>query len=178
MRAGFRLLFFLLLSAIWLGGCSLLHPHRITNPNLPPGYKEQQKAARKARKDGAKAAENEAKARKKTKDPDTDNAAGTAPGTAPTQAAAVDKSQVASTLPDKSTVKFDKQGLMKKPKLKHRRYYKPAPKPFRPLQSIRTFFKKLTKRHGKSSSAPKAPPGSAAPKPDSTPAPVPTGLTP
>lgn len=177
-RAGLRLLLFLLLSAAaGLSGCALLHPRRITNPNLPPGYKAEQRAARQAQKNSAKAAASESKARQKNKDADAESTGGTAAGAAPTPSdAASGTGQPSRALPDKPTVKYDKNGLMKKPKLKRRHYYKPDPKPFRPLQSIRTFFKNLRKkRHAQSSDKAKA-----APKTPAAPAPAPvnSGLTP
>ena len=186
MRVGFHLLLFLLLSTAGLGGCTLLHPHRITNPPLPAGYKAQIKAAEKAKKDGVKAAKNEEKSRlaekQKRKDQDAADApADATPSATPIDAAPV-SAQAISTLPDKSGVKYDKHELMKKPKLKHRRYYKPVREPFNLKKSIRKFFKKLTrKRHGKPQSTPKSAPESPAapaPTPTPTPAPVDTGLTP
>lgn len=177
MRASSRLLAFLLLSAVWLGGCTLLHPHRITNPNLPPGYKQQQRAARKAQKNSAKAAQNEAKARKKSQESgeDTSGSAKAADTDAASKQAA---SQASSDRPDKSTVKYDKKGLMKKPKLKRRHYYKPTPKPFRPLHRIRVFFHNLIhKHHGQPKAAPKSPADAPA-KPTVPAAPADTGLTP
>lgn len=176
-RSGFRLLLFLLLSAVaGLSGCTLLHPRRITNPNLPPGYKEQQRAAQKAQKNSAKAAANEAKARrKKAQDPDAE-ATSTAAGAAPTEAA-TGTGEASRALPDQPTVKYDKNGLMKKPKLKRRHYYRTPTKPFGPWQKIRDLFRKKPQRyHGKSHSEPK--PAPAEPTPAPTPAPAKTGLTP
>jgi hypothetical protein len=181
MRSGFRLLTFLLLWATGLSGCTLLHPFRITNPPLPAGYVAKVKAAEKAKKDSQKALKDEEKTRKqekkKAQDEDaTDTPTGSTPSATPTEAAPIN-TQATSSLPDKSGVKYDKHELLKKPKLKHRRYYKPARKPFRPWHSIRTFFKKLTtKHHGKPAPAPKSAPAS----PSATPAPAPadTGLTP
>lgn len=176
-RAGFRLLSFLLLSALWLGGCTLLHPHRITNPNLPPGFKEQQRAARRAQKNSLRASQNDAKTRKEAKDQEaiggTDSPT---PGAAPSATAAASDEQPTRVGADKSTVKYDKHGLMKKPKLKQRRYYKPAPKPFQPWQRIRNLFKKNPKRHGKSAPAPRPAEPKAPVSP--TPAPATNGLTP
>ncbi|WP_375418860.1 hypothetical protein [uncultured Hymenobacter sp.] len=176
MGPGSRLLFFLLLSIFGLGGCTLLHPHRITNPNLPPGFKEQQRAARKSRKNSLRAADNEAKARrKKAQDPDAADDPGTASGAAPTATAATDDGQTRRAGADKSTVKYDKNGLMKKPKLRHRRYYKPAPPPFGPWQRLRNLFKKKPSRHhGTPKSGKSAPKAPASP----TPAPADTGLAP
>ena len=180
MRSGLRLLTFLLLSTLGLSGCSLFHPFRIKNPPLPAGYKAKEREAKKAKKDLVKAAKNEEKARlkekEKNKDDDTADApANSTPDATPDDAAAK-STQATSSLPDKSGVKYDKHELLKKPKLKRRRYYKPAPKPFRPLHSIRMFFKKLTtKHHGKPKSTPKS---KSDPKSPAVPAPVDTGLTP
>lgn len=181
MRSSLHLLFFLLLSTAGLSSCSLFRPFHIKNPPLPAGYKAKEREAKKAKKDLAKAAKDEEKNRKKElaknkdKDPDEEPAAASTPSATPTEAAPV-ATQASSSLPDKPGVKYDKHELLKKPKLKHRRYYKQAPKPFRPWHSVKMFFKKLTtKHHGKPKSAPKSAPESpAAP----TPAPVDTGLTP
>ena len=182
MRPGIRLLLCLLCFASLSGCTRLLHPHRITNPPLPAGFKEKQKAERQARKKGMQAAKNEEKTRlkasKKSKDEDSDDtAAAAAPSAAPVATDATAQGQLTTALPEKSTVKYDKNGLMKKPKYKHRRYYKPAPKPFRPFDGIKALFKRKPKRHD--NDKPKlqgkdAPALDAAP----TPAPVDTGLTP
>ena len=174
-RFGYHI-FLLLLSALALGSCTLLHPHRIPNPKTPAEFKEKQKAARQAQKNGAKAAKSSAKASRKPKDQETDDSAGAAPSAAPSDAAATD-AQASTSLPNKSTLKHDKKtGLMKKPDMKRLRYYKyqTARKPFRPFGFITKLFKRKSQRHEKSKSEPQPP---AAPTP-AAPAPVDTGLTP
>ena len=171
---GFRSLLVLLLSALALGGCSLLHPHRIPSPKVPAEFKAQQKAARKAQKNGAKAAKNAAKVSRKNQDQETDDSAGAAPGAAP--ADATTEGQGTASLPNKSTVKYDKKsGLMKKPNMKRLRDYKyqTARKPFRPFGFLSTLFHQKPKRHDQDQPSPAR---NAAPP--AAPAPADTGLTP
>ena len=131
----------LLLAA--LGGCSVyhkvFHPYRLPTPKPSPEFKAQQKEAR-ARKKAA--AQPTPLFRKKAAAPeeaatDVSTPSGAVAGTGP--AAPVDAA-AARTLPERSTVRYDKQGLMKKPKLARRRIHKSST-PFRPWQSIRNFFK-------------------------------------
>ena len=132
----------LLLAA--LGGCSVyhkvFHPYRLPTPKPSPEFKAQQKEAR-ARKKAA--AQPTPLFRKKAAAPeeaatDVSTPSGAVAGTGP--AAPVDAAAAARTLPERSTVRYDKQGLMKKPKLARRRIHKSST-PFRPWQSIRNFFK-------------------------------------
>ena len=91
------------------------------------------------------------------------------------------------TLPDRPTVRYDKSGLMKKPKLIRRRIHKPS-KPFRPWQSIRNFFKyglhakpNYSPDHRPAAPAPASPPdaqpdgNSPTPAPDAAPDAAPAG---
>ena len=177
-RFGFYI-FLLLLSTLVLGSCTLLHPRRIPNPKTPAEVKAKRKAARKAQKNAAKASQSTNKPRRKNKEQETDDSAGAAPGADPAAATApTADAQAATTLPDKSTLKYYKKtGLMKKPDMKRLRYYKikPARKPFRPLHAIRSLFRKKPKRHEKDSAKP-APDQPL--KAEPAPAPVDTGLTP
>ena len=154
----------LLLAA--LGSCSVyhkvFHPFRLPTPKASPEFIAQQKAAEKAKKDKMPSG-----LFKKRKAAATDPEAATdvsTPGggtiTAPSGA------PVARTLPEKSTVRYDKNGLMKnKPKLMRRRVHKNT-KPFRPWQLVRNFFKYGL--HGKPNYDPshRAAPRVPAPAPD------------
>ena len=55
-------------------------------------------------------------------------------------ASASTASDAARTLPEKSTVRYDKQGLMKMPKMNRRKVHNYS-KGFHPIESIRNFFK-------------------------------------
>jgi hypothetical protein len=81
----------------------------------------------------------------------------------------------ARTLPERATVRYDKQGLMKKPKLIRRRINKPASKPFRPWKALRHYLK--FKRYGKPNYSPDHRPAAPAPDaaPDAAPDTVPGG---
>ena len=120
-----------------LGSCSVFHPYRMPTPKASPEFKAQQKAAARARK------KQESVPLFKKKPNPADEEAATDVST-PTRGpmASVATTPEARTLPERATVHYDKQGLMKnKPKLMRRRRNKPAPKPFRPWKSIRHFFK-------------------------------------
>ena len=119
-----------------LGGCRIFHPYRLPTPKPSPEFKAQQKAAEARKKAGANASgglfkKKSAVSEEAATDVSTPSGAATA---------AVPTAEVARTLPERSTVRYDKQGLMKKPKLMRRRVNKTS-KPFRPWQSIRSFFK-------------------------------------
>jgi hypothetical protein len=162
------------LLGVWLlSSCSLyhkvFHPYRLPTPKPSPEYIAQQKA-KKEKEKGLLAFTHDKKKEKSVEGgPDVEAATdvSTPSGgtvTAPSQAPA------ARTLPEKSTVRYDKKGLMKKPKLKRRKVNKQH-KPFRPWQSIRDFFKyglhkKPDYEHGASPKAPKE---------ESTPDAAPTG---
>ena len=136
-----RLLLLVLLTAA-LGSCSLyrkvVHPYRLPTPKPSPEFIAQQKAKEKAHKAQEKAASD---IRKTKKDAATEEAAtdvSTPSGGALATTAATPAE--ARTLPERPTVRYDKRGMMKKPKLMRRRVHK-YHKPFRPWQSIRSFFK-------------------------------------
>ena len=131
----------LLLAA--LGGCSVyhkvFHPYRLPTPKPSPEFLAQQKADKEARKAAAQPAPLFKKKSAAPEEEATDVSSptgGPVAGTATTPAA----TPATRTLPDRPTVRYEKSGLMKKPKLMRRRIHKPS-KPFRPWQSIRNFFK-------------------------------------
>ena len=153
-------------------GCSLyrkvFRPYRLPTPKPSPEFVAQQKASDRARRTREKAAGAGSLFRKKT-DPATEEAATDV--SSPTRASAPDAATPAAReLPERATVRYDKQGLMKKPKLMRRRKNKPAGKPFRPWQSVRHFFK--FRFHAKPNYDPDHRPAPKAPAPD---APVPDG---
>jgi hypothetical protein len=166
----------LLLASV--GSCSLYHkvhhPYRLPTPKPSPEYIAQQKKKKedeKLRNDLAKAS---ASARKKsgggTEEAATDVSMPSA------DAAAAAPSEARGTLPEKSTVRYDKQELMKKPKLMRRRRHKHR-KGFHPIESIRNFFKyglhakpNYSPDHRPAPKEPKAAPDEATP--DSEPAPT------
>ena len=140
------------LLATGLSGCTLyhevVHPYRLSTPGLSPEYLAQQKADKKARKARAKEASSSRSdresgskglfGRKKDKDPEaaTDISS---PSGAPLASAAATSPAETRTMPEKSTVRYDKHGHMKN-KLK-RRHIRSVHKPFRPWQSFRNFLK-------------------------------------
>ena len=125
------------LLAAGLGSCTIFHPYRLPTPRPSPEFREQQKAAEARKKAGAKAAD-DGLFRKRT--PASEEAA-TDVSTPARSAAAVPVEATARTLPERSTVRYDKQRLMKKPKLMRRRRHNKGGRPFRPIESIRSFFK-------------------------------------
>ena len=141
----FRSLLGVLLLAA-LGSCSLWrkihHPYRLPTPKPSPEYIAQQKKKKedeKLRNDLAKSA---ASAKKKsgggTEEAATDVSMPNNDGAAATNGTSDIKSSV---YPERSTVKYDKQLIMKKPKLKRRRRHNKGGKGFHPIESIRNFFK-------------------------------------
>lgn len=118
-----------------LGGCKIFHPYRLPTPKPSPEFKAQQKAAEARKKAGANASGGLFK--KKSAVPEEAATDVSTPSGAATAAVPI---AAARTLPERSMVRYDKQGLMKKPKLMRRRVNKTS-KPFRPWQSIRSFFK-------------------------------------
>ena len=138
-----------------LSGCSLyhkvVHPYRLPTPKPSPEFVAQQKADKKARE----AREQEARSNRgdsekatglgglfgKKKAPTEAATDISSPSGAPLASATAATPTETRTLPEKSTVRYDKHGLMKnQPKLKRRRIHK-THKPFRPWQAIRHFFK-------------------------------------
>ncbi|MFC7667074.1 hypothetical protein ACFQT0_06305 [Hymenobacter humi] len=152
----------LLLAA--LGGCTIFHPYRLPTPKPSPEFKAQQKAAKARKKNNEPSA-----LFRKRADPNGEEAATDVSTPTGGTVRKPDATAEARTLPDHATVSYDKNGLLKKPKLMRRRINKPARKPFRPWRSIRNFFK--NKRHGKPNYSPDhrpAAPASAA-EPDTAP---------
>ncbi|MBF9238402.1 hypothetical protein I2I05_13435 [Hymenobacter sp. BT683] len=150
-----------------LDGCSLyhsiFHPYRLPTPKPSAEFKAQQKAAAKARKKNEPTGFFKKKTDVEDEEAATDVSTPTG-GAIKTQAAAPE----ARPLPESPTVHYDKAGLLKKPKLIRRRINKPAPKPFKPWQSIVHFFK--FKSHGKPNYSPDHRPAVKAPaEPDALP---------
>ena len=152
------------LFVLLLSGCSvyhkLFHPYRLPTPKPSPEFLAQQKAKktktgflsfRRSSKQGERLGGTPGAGAEAATDVSTP-----AGGAVGTPAATP---QPARALPERSTVRYDQNGLMKKPKLLRRRVHKPA-KPFLPGQAIRNFFK--FKRHAKPNYSPDHRP---APKP-------------
>ena len=166
-------LFLLLVLLAALSGCSVydrvFHPYRLPTPEAPPEFKRQMKAKDLVNKNRDKAAK-----AKKPKSGDPDAAA--SPDASPADDGGANATADTGTrqpATSKSTVKYDKGGLMKKPKLLRRRIRKPDKPGFNPIRSVKNFFK--YKLHGKHKPKPKAAPaddaGSPAPEPDPNQAP-------
>ncbi|WP_210513679.1 hypothetical protein [Hymenobacter terricola] len=164
----------LLLAA--LGSCSVyhkvFHPYRLPTPKPSPEFKAQQKEAAARKKANEKASD--AIFNKKKSAP-TDEAATDVSTPSGGSITAPEAAPEASKLPEGPTVHYDKHGLMKKPKLNRRKRHKQS-KPFRPWQSIRSFFKfglhakpNYDPDHRPVAPAPTAEPD-AAPTPDAAPA--------
>jgi hypothetical protein len=151
----------------------LFHPYRLPTPKPSPEYKAQLKAQKS--KKGFLSFNHGGGKKSKAADASTGEEAATdvsTPGGGALRTPSATPTE-ARTLPEKSTVRYDKNGLMKKPKLMRRRINKPARKPFRPWQSIKHFFK--FKLHGKPNYDPSHRPVAPAPKaaPDAVPDPAP-----
>ena len=177
-----------------LGGCSLyhkvVHPYRLPTPKPSREFIAQQKAEKKAKA----AREKEAQANsgqktgllsglfgsgKKKQARDANGAPEAAtdvstPSGAPL-ASATPAGPATSTLPERSTVKYDKQQLMKKPKLNRRKIHKQY-KGFHPIESIRNFFK--FGLHAKPNYSPDHRPAPKQPSAAPDNAPAPDGATP
>ncbi|MBO2010457.1 hypothetical protein [Hymenobacter negativus] len=141
----FRCLLGVLLLAA-LGSCSLYHkihhPYRLPTPKPSPEYLAQLKKKKedeKLRNDLAKSA---ASAKKKsgvgTEEAATDVSMPSNDGATANNNTSDIKSSV---YPERSTVKYDKHQMMKKPKLMRRRRHNKGGKGFHPIESIRNFFK-------------------------------------
>ena len=132
------------LLGVWLlSSCALyhkvFHPYRLPTPKPSPEYKAQLEAKKKKEKEMLTFqhdAEKKAKAGGGTEEAATDVSTPSG-GALSTPVATTTEPR---TLPERSTVRYDKKGLMKKPKLKRRQVNKQH-KPFRPWQSIKDFFK-------------------------------------
>ena len=167
------------LLGVWLlSGCTLYHkvfrPYRLPTPKPSPEFIAQQKA-KKEKEKAALVFSRDTQKKSKTKGGTGEEAATdvSVPGSGAmngdnTPAAATE----ARTLPERSTVRYDKNGLMKKAKLKRRRVNKTS-KPFRPWQSVRHFFK--FGLHAKPNYDPDHKPAPRAPKDAPEPSPAPDG---
>jgi hypothetical protein len=140
----FRFLLGVLLLAV-LGSCSLWHkvhhPYRLPTPKPSPEYIAQQKKKKeneKLRNDLAKSAASAKKKSGGTEEAATDVSMPSNDGASASNNSSDIKSSV---YPERSTVKYDKHQMMKKPKLMRRRRHNKGGKPFRPIESIRNFFK-------------------------------------
>ena len=193
MKQRFLLTFFsLLLGALLLASldsCTLyhkvVHPYRLPTPKPSREFIAQQKAEKKAR--AAREKEAQVNSGQKSgllgglfgsgKQKQGNNGGGvpeaatdvSTPSGAPL-ASATAAAPAASTLPERSTVKYDKHQLMKKPKLNRRKLHKQY-KGFHPIRSIRHFFKFAF--HAKPNYSPDHRPAPKQPKaaPDDAPAP-------
>lgn len=138
----FRFLLVVLLAV--LGSCSLYHkvhhPYRLPTPKPSPEYLaelKKKKENEKLRNDLAKSAASAKKKSGGTEEAATDVSLPSNDG-----ASASNSSDIKSSVyPERSTVKYDKHQMMKKPKLMRRRRHNKGGKPFRPIESIRNFFK-------------------------------------
>ena len=142
-----------------LGSCSLyhqvVHPYRLPTPKPPREFVAQQKAEKKARAAREKEAQansgqksglfsglfgsgNKKQARDVNGAPEAATDVST-PSGAP-MASARTTTEATRTLPERSTVRYDKHQMMKKPKLNRRKIHKQY-KGFHPIAAIRNFFK-------------------------------------
>jgi len=194
----FSPLFSLLLGALLLAGlgsCSLyhkvVHPYRLPTPKPSREFLAQQEAEKKARD----AREKEAEANRSTgqksgllggffgsdkkkqaaKGGATEAATDVSTPSDAAQASATPVASATSTLPERSTVRYDKQQLMKKPKLNRRKIHKQY-NGFHPIESIRHFFKFAF--HAKPNYSPDHRPAPKQPKTAPDDAPVPDGAAP
>ncbi|MDB5234047.1 MAG: hypothetical protein JWR44_1040 [Hymenobacter sp.] len=153
-----------------LSSCSVyhkvFHPYRLPTPKPSPEYKAQLKA--KKEKEKGLLTFNRSKDKGKGGTSAGGDEAATDVST-PTGGIVTAPSAAPETrvLPERSTVRYDKKGLMKKPKMKRRRINKPAGKPFQPWQSIKHFFK--FQLHAKPNYDPAHKPVPRVPAPDAEP---------
>ena len=140
----FRSLLGVLLLAA-LGGCTLyhkvVHPYRLPTPKPSPEFIAQQKQKKEDEKLKNDLAKSAASVKKKsggaTEEAATDVSTPSNAGVPGSASTAVAKGSV---YPERSTVRYDKQGLMKKPRLNRRKRHKVSTG-FHPIESIRNFFK-------------------------------------
>ena len=140
----FRSLLGVLLLAA-LGGCTLyhkvVHPYRLPTPKPSPEFIAQQKEKKENEKLKSDLAKSAASVKKKsggaTEEAATDVSM---PGNAGATATASTADTKGTVYPERSTVRYDKHGLMKKPKLNRRKRHKVS-KGFHPIESIRNLFK-------------------------------------
>jgi hypothetical protein len=131
-----------------LGSCSLyrkvVHPYRLPTPKPSPEFIAQQKAEKKAREARERAANENAPKKsgifRKKDDSEEEAATDVSTPTGAPLASSTAATPEARTLPERSTVRYDKHQMMKKPKLNRRKIHKQR-KGFHPIESIRNFFK-------------------------------------
>jgi hypothetical protein len=128
----------LLLAA--LGGCKIFHPYRLPTPKPSPEFKAQQKEA-EARKKASNLTDSPFNKKKKAAPAEEEAATDVSTPSGGAIAAPPAATPEARKLPERSTVRYDKHGMMKKPKLMRRRRHNKHGQPFRPIESIRNFFK-------------------------------------
>ena len=186
----FSTFFSVLLGALLLAGlgsCSIyhkvVHPYRLPTPKPSKQFIAQQKAekeAKAAREKGAQANSGDSQksgllgglfgSKKKQAVNSTDVEAATDVSTpSGTPLASATPTSATSTLPERSTVRYDKQLIMKKPKLNRRKIHKQY-KGFHPIDSIRNFFK--FGLHAKPDYSPDHRPAPTQPKPEPDDAPA------
>ena len=192
MKQRFPIFFSLLLGVLLLSGlsgCSLyhkvVHPYRLPTPKPSREFIAQQKVekqARDAREKEAKANSSEgqksgllgglfgSKKKQAANGGASESATDVSTPSGAPLASATPAASATSTLPERSTVRYDKHQLMKKPKLNRRKIHKQY-KGFHPIDSIRNFFK--FGLHAKPNYSPDHRPAPKQPKaaPDDAPAP-------
>jgi hypothetical protein len=154
-----------------LASCSVydkvFHPRRLPTPNMTAEARAKYRAAEKARHKGQVL---------KTEEITT---GATDPSAAGTKGSA-DNKLTYNELPEGTKLKYDKELLLKKPKLKRRQYHHYVTKPLKPRQASRENrrLRKHSKGKGhapneKDDKTPLAPPTDASPTDEPTPAPAP-----
>ena len=137
------------LLGVWLlaalGGCTLyhkvFHPYRLPTPKPSPEFIAQQKEKKEHEKLTNDLAKSAASAKKKSGGDAPEAATDVStPSNDGATASASTAAAKGSVYPERSTVRYDKHGLMKKPKLNRRKRHKVS-KGFHPIESIRNFFK-------------------------------------
>ncbi|MGY3091207.1 hypothetical protein ACVWYF_004273 [Hymenobacter sp. UYAg731] len=140
----FRSLLGVLLLAA-LGSCTLyhkvFHPYRLPTPKPSPEFIAQQKEKKEHEKLTSDLAKSAASVKKKSGGDAPEAATDVStPSNAGATASASTTDSKGSVYPERSTVRYDKHGLMKKPKLNRRKRHKVS-KGFHPIESVRNFFK-------------------------------------
>ena len=137
------------LLGVWLlaalGGCTLyhkvVHPYRLPTPKPSPEFIAQQKQKKEDNERKNDLAKSAASVRKKLGGDAPEAATDVStPSNAGATASTSTPNSKGSVYPERSTVKYDKQGLMKKPRLNRRKRHKVG-RGFHPIESIRNYFK-------------------------------------
>ena len=170
-----------------LGGCSLyhkvVHPYRLPTPKPSKQFIAQQKAEKKAKEAREKEAQansgqktgllgglfGSGKKKQAVNGEVTESATDVSTPSGAAQASATPTAAATSTLPERSTVRYVKHLIMKKPKLNRRKIHKQH-KGFHPIDSIRNFFK--FGLHAKPDYSPDHRPAPKQPKPEPDDAPA------